>query len=280
LALIYLAHGDTERAASAIQIADQERRNGIFLQFTQCLVELVLARVWLVQGKRDSLEQWARQMTSSLSLIEADWTQIDRYQEVRLTMLARIWLETAEADRSRDRLEPAASLLNHLEIMARTKGHGDTLIDALTLKVKALHARGSTATALRTLEECLGLAETDGYIRVFLDAGEIMRQLLTTYLCTPGALHKQYAQRLLEEFGDPSRSATTAASKAGLVEPLTERELDVLRLIAAGFSNRQIAEKLVIAEGTVKFYVHAILEKLDVHSRTQAIVAAKERRLI
>ena len=64
------------------------------------------------------------------------------------------------------------------------------------------------------------------------------------------------------------------------MEPLTMRETEVLRLIAAGYSNRQIAETLVIAEGTVKFYVHTILHKLQVHSRTQAIAAAKEHRLI
>jgi ATP/maltotriose-dependent transcriptional regulator MalT len=280
LALIYLAFGDLDRALSAVQHADQERRNGIFLQFTQYLVDGALARVWLVRGDRASLEQWASGMTSSLALIEEDSTQIDRYQEVRLTMLARIWLKTAEAERNMDRLEKAINLLDRLEKIARTKGHGNTLIEVLTLKVLALQVRGSVAAALKTLEECLGLAETDGYIRVFVDAGEIMRELLITYLHTPDLLHKAYAQRLLEVFSDSSRSTPTADSKAALVEPLTAREFDVLRLMAAGFSNRQIAEELVLAEGTVKFHVHAVLEKLNVHSRTQAIAKARELNLV
>jgi len=278
LALIYLALGDLERAAAAVEQADQARRNGIFLQFAQCLVDVTQARLWLAKGDRLSLEQWASLLEGSLALIEEGGTQIDRYQEVRLTTLARIWLETAEGDSGR--LEQAARLLDSLEKITRSKGHGNTLIEVLTLKGCALQVQRNTVAALKTLAECLRLAETEGYIRVFIDSGEIMRELLTTYLHTPDLLHKSYAQRLLEAFGAASRSVPAAYSQAGLVEPLTARELDVLRLVAAGFSNSQIAEKLVLAEGTVKFYVHAILEKLQVHSRTQAIVAAKERNLI
>jgi len=243
-------------------------------------VDVALARVWLVKGDRVTLEQWASGMTSSLALIEEDSTQVDRYQEVRLTTLARIWLETAEAEKRMDRLEKTISLLGSLEKIARTKGHGNTLIEVLTLKVLALQVRGSVAAALKALEECLGLAETDGYIRVFVDAGVIMRELLITYLYTPDLLHKAYAQKLLEVFSDSSRSTPTADSKAGLAKPLTARELDVLRLMLVGLSNRQIAEKLVLTEGTVKFHVHALLEKLNVHSRTQAIAKTRELNLI
>ena len=280
LALIYLAFGDLDRATVTIEKADQARRNGIFLQFAQCLVDVALARVWLVQGNWASLEQWATEMTRSLSLIEEDNTQIDRYQEVRLTMLARIQLETAEADRMRNHLEQAMSLLARLEKITRTKGHGNTLIEVLTLKARALHARGSATEALKTLEECLSLAENNGYIRVFLDAGQSMQDLLISYLCIPNAPHKVYAQTLIDAFTSSPRIASTADPKAGQVEPLTTREHDILRLMAAGLSNRQIAEKLVLAQGTVKFYVHAVLKKLQVHSRTQAIVKARELHLI
>ncbi len=280
MALIYLAFGDLDRATTAAQQADQECRKGRVTPFTRCLVEEVLARVWLVQGDRAALEQWVHEKTQSLSPDEEGFSQMNLYREAHLTMLARIWLETAEADRSRDALVKTTSLLARLEKFARTHGHGETLIEVLTLKVRAFHIKGSPAGALKTLEECLGLAETGGYIQKFVDAGESMRDLLTTYLYTPDPLHKPYAQRLLAAFAGSSRSTPTADSQAGLVEPLTARELDVLRLIAAGYSNRQIAEKLVLAEGTVKFYVHAVLEKLQVHSRTQAIIAAKERSLI
>jgi LuxR family maltose regulon positive regulatory protein len=276
LALIYLAIGDLDLALSTVQHADQERRNGIFLQFTQCLVDVALSRVWLVKGDHASLEQWTSGMTSSLALIEEDSAQIDRYQEVRLTTLARIWLETAEAEKSMDRLEKTISLLGRLEKIARTKVHGNTLIEVLTLKVIALQVRGSAAAALTTLEECLGLAETEGYIRVFVDAGEIMRELLTTYLCTPDLLHKAYAQRLLDVFGDSSRSTPTADSKAGLAEPLTARELEVLHLISLGKTNQEIARQLIVAPGTVKAHTASIYRKLDVANRTEAAARARQ----
>jgi LuxR family maltose regulon positive regulatory protein len=280
LSLIYLASGDLGSATTAVERADQARRKGTFLQFAQCLVDEALVRVWLAQGDRASLEKWAGDMTRSLPLIEDDSTQIDRYQEVRLTMLARIWLENAEADRTRYQLEQALSLLTRLEKLTRAKGHGDTLMDVLTLKAKAFHARGSTAEALKILGECLSLAEDNGYIRVFLDAGQFMQDLLANYLGTPDLNQKAYAQRLIDAFNNASRSAPTEDSNASLVEPLTARELDVLRLMTGGSSNRQIAEKLVLAEGTVKFYVHVILEKLQVHSRTQAIAKARELKLV
>jgi LuxR family maltose regulon positive regulatory protein len=120
-----------------------------------------------------------------------------------------------------------------------------------------------------------------------------MQLLITQWLAhaSPGPLW-DYATRLLSQFDAEPHGITAAQKKVSpvgapsansgqaLVEPLTPRELEVLRLLAQGFSNRQIAEKLVVAEGTVKFYVHAVLKKLEVHSRTQAIAKARELNLL
>jgi LuxR family maltose regulon positive regulatory protein len=174
----------------------------------------------------------------------------------------------------------AVNLLSCLEINTRTAERVNALIEVLTLKASGLQMQGIQAKALETLEECLSLAEPGGYARTFIDAGDPIRHLLITYLQTPWTLHKAYAQKLLETFNDQLQNAAPGVSQSGLVEPLTKREMDVLRLIAAGYSNRQIAGTLIIAEGTVKFYVHTVMEKLQVHSRTQAILAAKEHHLI
>ncbi len=140
--------------------------------------------------------------------------------------------------------------------------------------------QNQTHSALEALDRCLNLGEPGGYLRTFLDPGEVVRKMLVAYLQLPSPTHKAYAQRLLDAFAAISVGPTAEKSRAGMIEELTPREHEVLLLMAAGLSNRQIAERLVVAEGTVKFYVHAVLEKLDVHSRTQAIAVARERNLI
>ena len=138
----------------------------------------------------------------------------------------------------------------------------------------------SAQTGARTKNYQLALTEPGNYLRVFLDSGKPMRELLLVYLQTSAPSHKAYAQKLLDEFHGISEDIIPDRAQPDLVEPLTPRELEVLRLLTAGCSNRQIAEKLVLAEGTVKFHVHAVLEKLNVHSRTQAIAKARELNLI
>ena len=133
--------------------------------------------------------------------------------------------------------------------------------------------------ALQELDACFVIAEPGGYCRVFLDSGSPAKELLVAYLRSSAPRYRAYAQKLVDAFpsGSPSVSNIKTAT---LVEPLTLRESEVLGLMAAGCSNRQIAEKLILSEGTVKFHVHSILVKIGVHSRTQAIIRGKELKLV
>jgi LuxR family maltose regulon positive regulatory protein len=127
---------------------------------------------------------------------------------------------------------------------------------------------GEQAEAFRRLEDSLRLAEPEGYLRLYLDQGEAMQKLLAAYIRSPAPAYLDYARRLLAAFPAASVSQPGAQGQE-LPEPLTPREIEILGLIAEGLSNREIAAKLFLAEGTVKFYVHALLEKLQMHSRTQ-----------
>lgn len=283
LARILLAYGDVDGSIQALQIADQERKKGQVTQLGRSvvdrLVDRALVRVWLAQENWSALEEWAKSMLAFMPSDEEKCGEISEIREMHLIVLARVWIEKAKRNKATSPVE-TVNLLTCLETNTRTFERVNALIEVLTLKACGLQMQGMQAKALQSLEECLGLAERGGYVRTFIDAGEPIRHLLVTYLHTPWTLHKEYAQRLLETFNGLSQKAAPGASQSGLVEPLTKREMDVLRLIAAGCSNRQIAETLVIAEGTVKFYVHTVLQKLQVHSRTRAIAAAKEHHLI
>jgi LuxR family maltose regulon positive regulatory protein len=143
-----------------------------------------------------------------------------------------------------------------------------------------LAGQNQVSQALQLLETYLSLAKTEGHIRIFLDMGQPMKELIQRYVGTRAASHQAYAQKLLDEFPTSEQEPTLENTQPVLIEPLTPREREVLSLMGAGFSNHQIAESLVLSEGTIKFHMHNLLEKLEVHSRTAALVKAKELKLI
>jgi LuxR family maltose regulon positive regulatory protein len=133
---------------------------------------------------------------------------------------------------------------------------------------------GDTRASLAALEKALTLAEPEGYVRTFVDEGAALTAPLRRAAKRgPASAH---ASRLLAATGE----GVTGPEGAALPRPLTERELEVLRLLARGMSNRQISHRLFLTEGTVKQHLHNIYQKLDVRSRTQAVARARELSLL
>jgi LuxR family maltose regulon positive regulatory protein len=129
--------------------------------------------------------------------------------------------------------------------------------------------------------EALTLAEPEGFVRTFVDEGASMPALLQR--AAEQGIARPYVARLLAAFeldGSRKTGAPTPSAPQPLIEPLSERELEVLRLAAQGLSNQEIADRLVISVGTVKTHVHNILGKLEVRGRTQAAARARELDLI
>ena len=128
---------------------------------------------------------------------------------------------------------------------------------------------------MRLLQKSLALAEPEGYLRIFLDEHEPMQDLLISYLRSGSSHHKSYVQKLLSTFTGRSPAILSSTQSTDIVEPLTSREHEVLQLLTNGLTNREIAETLFLSEGTVKFHVHHILEKLQARTRSQAIAIAR-----
>jgi LuxR family transcriptional regulator, maltose regulon positive regulatory protein len=144
----------------------------------------------------------------------------------------------------------------------------------------------------------LVLTEPEGYMRVFVDEGPTMQALLAAWLASPvqqqGSMETKtsaaYVQNLLAAFpstvvhpvrsSEDTRREEASSSLSPLLEPLTTREQDVLELLAAGLSNTEIAARLIVTVGTVKTHIKSIYGKLGVHSRTQAIIRAREIGLL
>jgi LuxR family maltose regulon positive regulatory protein len=164
-----------------------------------------------------------------------------------------------------------------------------SVIEILIIEALAFAAQGDQRRALTSLERALTLAEPEGYVRIFVDEGESMRQLLLDCQSTikkkvgndvnSESLHLLiYTDKLLAAFPQPA--STLGTKNDTLIEPLSERELDILRLISTGRSNQDIAEILVIAQSTVKWYINSLYGKLGAKSRTHAVALAKELELI
>ena len=224
----------------------------------------IQARLWLAKGEQQKVGAWADHVSLSKPL--------DHLQGWPHVTLARVRL-------AQGRYREAQQIL---EMLSRQPEAGQRLYRQMRIDLLlalALYQQNRFPEALKALETCLAVAQPGGYCRLFLDSGRPAKELLLAYLRSPAPAHQAYVQKLVNTFPGESPGVSTRKSQM-LVDPLTARELEVLGWMAAGLSNRQIAEKLILSEGTVKFHVHSILEKMGVHSRTQAIVRGKELKLV
>lgn len=226
------------------------------------------ARVHLAQGDLAQAGLWAE--TKQAAGV-GPWTP---RQEWELLMLARIRLAQGKVDY-------AASLLERIRTAAEESGRRGRALEAQMLQALADQAAGKDAQALERLAEVLAGAEPEGYMRLFLDEGQAMARLLQ--LAVARGIVPSYSSKLLAALETESRSeqpGPAAAAGTPLVEPLSERELQVLRFVAAGLSNQEIADRLVVSIRTVKKHAQNIYGRLGVNSRTRAVASARELNLL
>lgn len=174
------------------------------------------------------------------------------------------------------RFEEANYLLDRLHERADAEGRTDRIIKILILEALTFHAANQIEKAIGTLEQALSLAEPEGYIRVFADEGAEMERLLR-HAANRG-IQPRYVSRILEAF-QPLQESTPPAAQA-LLEPLSDRESEVLRLLATSLSALEIADRLYVAPSTVRSHTKSIYAKLGVHRRLDAVECAKTLGLI
>jgi LuxR family maltose regulon positive regulatory protein len=259
LARLKLARGDVAEAAALLAQAEQSARQQNFL-LRMPEIAAVQVLVLLRQGSFGAAAQLAQQYELPLSQ-------------------ARVLL--AQGDPS-----AALAVLAPLRQQMEAKGWADERLKVMVLEAVALHARDEKAKAFQVLGEALALAEPEGFIRIFVDEGEPMRLLIADFrLWIEKQSHEHprvgYVDKLLTAFTRPMAPQSAISNlQSTIVEPLSPRELEILRLIAQGLSNREISEQLFLALDTVKGHNRRIYGKLQVGRRTEAIARARELGLL
>jgi LuxR family maltose regulon positive regulatory protein len=218
-------------------------------------------RVQLASGDLKNASEWADR-------IHRDDSFNLHKKHYRLS-LARIYLALG-------RYTEVEALLAGSVLPASVGSQISRQLESDLLLAAAIAGQQRLEEAFTIIESSLILAEPEGYIRVFLDVGEPVRELLAAYLQSGTPDHSLYARQVLDAFSLSSQVTTSALQSAGLVEPITKRELEILQIMALGKTNREIAQQLVIAPGTVKAHAANIYRKLDVGNRTEAVTRAQQ----
>ncbi len=253
LAQLYQAMGQGDAALELIARVRREI-DSLNVPFADQQIAAIEAEIRFRHGDRQTAHQWL----DSSGLSPAD--QPDHMREPAYLLAARLLID-------QDRLPEFHELAGNLERFARQFGRQRTLLTIFILRCLAAHASGESSAAQHHLEQAVSLAAPEAYYRPFMEEADSLAPLLPAV--RPSA--PDFVQTLMAWTGQ-----LAGVSPAGLLDPLSDRELEVLQLIVTGLSNREIADHLVISVGTVKTHAHHIYGKLDVNGRPQAIARARE----
>jgi len=275
IARVKAAQGDWKSGQIYIDRARQYAQASKATRLNDRLVDGVQARFWIAQGEFDPAEQWARQG----GLLERPITDViktagsniagSEFIYADFLTLARLYL-------AQNKIDAALQVIDPLLGLASTHGYTRREIYLLLIKASALLQKNEVEKAVSVLGQALALAAPEGYKQVFLDEGEPMASLLCRAIAQGHS--PIFAKKILAALTQKGSLTTIPGEKKpsqkDLFEPLSERELEVLALIAAGLTNREISLRLHISLSTVKGHTANIYGKLGVNSRTRAISEA------
>jgi len=280
MARLQQAEGDLAAALALLQEAERRYVSDFYPNVRP--VAALQTRVWLAQGRLDDARAWVREQ----GLAAAD--ELSYLREFEYITLARVLLAQQRRDHSAQPVAEATHLLERLFNAAEAGGRRGHVIEILVLLALAYQAQGNRAAALPPLTRALTLAEPEGYLRSFVAEGAPMATLLqAAAIHTEGtAVMHAYIDKLLTTLGaespalPPQAARPQPAPAQRLSEPLSDRELDVLRLFKTELSGPEIAQHLMIGLSTVRTHTKSIFRKLDVNQRRAAVNRATELGLI
>ncbi len=267
MARVREAEGDL---AGAIELLDEAERRYVSDFFPDVRpIPALRARVWVAQGALGEALGWARERGLS---VEDDLSYLREFEHITLARLLLAQYATQRAERS---LHEATRLLERLLRAAEAGKRSGSVIEILVLQALAQQVRGDIPAALASLRRALTLAEPEGYVRIFVAEGPPMASLLRAV--AKQGIAPSYVRRLLAAV---NKTEDSTPVKQGLIEPLSERELDVLRLLGTDLAGPDIARELIVSLNTVRTHTRNIYAKLGVNNRRAAVRRATELDLL
>ena len=266
--------------AGALVLLDEAEREYVRNPLPDPPVAALKAQIWVRQGRLTEAFAWARAQNLSSN------DELSYMREFEHLTLVRALIAQYQITRMDDDLHTALSLLARLLQAAETGGRNGSVIEILILRSLAYQAQGDQTRAFASLERALTLAEPEGYVRIFLDEGEAMRLLVLDFRLkiensarNGGHSLCSYIDKLLLAFPQsvaPLPQPKIQERKPEIVEPLSERELDVLKLLRSELSGPEIAERLIVSLNTLRTHTKSIFNKLGVNNRRAAVRRAEE----
>jgi len=262
LARLSVAQGNWRAAFAALDELAEVGKN--HPQLVKPIVEAYRAKLMIAQNEMDAIQDWVL----SAGLDSAG--EIESYREDEYLILARALIAQGET-------EKAADLLTRLLERAEEAEKLGKVIEILILQGFVHQSQGEKTQALSTLSKALKLAESENYVQIFVDEGPPMARLL--YLALEKGIFPDYVRKLLAAFPEVEPEIAVVdqptAAYSDWIEPLSDREIEVLQLIAEGLSRQEIATRLVLSMNTVKTHTRNIYGKLGVNNQMQAVGKAR-----
>ncbi len=257
------AQGDLDSALDLLQEAERLYASDFSPNVRP--VPAIRARVWIMQGRLGEAFGWAREQGLST---DDDLSYLREFEHITL---ARVLLARYKSDGADHVILEAMRLLERLLQAAEEGGRMRNMLEILVLQALAYQMQGDVSAALVPLKRALTLAEPEGYVRLFVDEGAPMAVLLEE--AAKYGIAPTYARQLLTAFG---RADDRPPVSQILIDPLSERELDVLRLLGTDLSGPEIARELMVSLSTLRTHTQNIYTKLGVNSRRAAVRRAEE----
>jgi LuxR family maltose regulon positive regulatory protein len=263
MARIRQAEGNLAAALELLNEAERRYMGDMFPNVRP--VPALKARVWIAQGKLGEALGWAHEQGLS---VDDDLSYLREFEHITL---ARVLLARHRDERAEHSVHQAARLLDRLLSAAEDGKRTGHVIEILVLRSLAQQALGDVPAALACLERAVTLGEPEGYVRVFVNEGPPMASLLS--VAAKQGIARNHVRRLLAAAAETARDRPV---KQDLIETLSERELDVLRLLGTDLDGPAIARELSVSLNTMRTHTKNIYAKLGVTSRRAAVRRAEE----
>jgi LuxR family maltose regulon positive regulatory protein len=261
------SQGDLDEAFNLLEEAEANYRRGPMPDVRP--VSALKMRIFIKQNRLNEVLDWVK----TLDISPED--NLCFLREFDHLTLARVLIAQFKNDQKDESIRDAIRLLERLLKEAENGNRMGSAIEIYILEALVYEAQSNITRAIESLEHALRLAEPEGYIRIFADEGAPMAHLLSEV--NARGIIPEYVGKLLEAFGETESKTPTVQS---LIEPLSEREREILSLIANGLKNKEIAEQMVISLNTVLYHTKNIYNKLGVNKRTQAVLKAQDGYLL